>query len=326
MRFCFLGQLNSVFLLSKFNQQAMSGNNRKQALGKGLSALLEHAKTDITTSTKYEGEDTPVAGGVNNLRITQIEANPFQPRTNFEKEALIELVESIKQHGIIQPVTVRKMGYDKYQLISGERRFKASQIAGLVSIPAYVRVANDQSMLEMALVENIQRQDLDPMEIAFSYKRLIDECNLTQEALSEKVGKQRSSISNYIRLLKLPDMIQAAIRNRDISFGHARALVNIDDTETRLEIFNRIISEGLSVRQVEDISRWQNKKPFTTPVKVSKKRFTPLSIDDEKVQSDLSAIFQVPVEFKRQPNGKGKLVVKFESEEQLQHILDIFEM
>ncbi len=303
----------------------MSGNNKKQALGRGLSALLEHAKTDITSSSKYEGEEGPVAGGVNNLRITQIEANPFQPRTNFEKEALIELVESIKQHGIIQPVTVRKMGYDKYQLISGERRFKASQIAGLVSIPAYVRVANDQAMLEMALVENIQRQDLDPMEIAFSYKRLIDECNLTQEGLSEKVGKQRSSISNYIRLLKLPDMIQAAIRNKDISFGHARAIVNIDEQETRLEIFNRIISEGLSVRQVEDISRWQNKKPYT-PVKISKKRFSALSIDDEKIQTDLSTIFEVPVDFKRQANGKGKLVVKFENDEQLQHILDIFEM
>jgi len=303
----------------------MSGNNKKQALGRGLSALLEHAKTDITSSSKYEGEEGPVAGGVNNLRITQIEANPFQPRTNFEKEALIELVESIKQHGIIQPVTVRKMGYDKYQLISGERRFKASQIAGLVSIPAYVRVANDQAMLEMALVENIQRQDLDPMEIAFSYKRLIDECNLTQEGLSEKVGKQRSSISNYIRLLKLPDMIQAAIRNKDISFGHARAIVNIDEQETRLEIFNRIISEGLSVRQVEDISRWQNKKPYT-PVKISKKRFAALSIDDEKIQTDLSTIFEVPVDFKRQANGKGKLVVKFENDEQLQHILDIFEM
>lgn len=300
-------------------------SNKRQALGKGLSALLENAKTDITATGKYTGDDVPVAGSVASLRLTQIEANPFQPRTNFEKEALVELVESIKQHGIIQPVTVRKMGYDKYQLISGERRFKASQIAGLTTIPAYVRVANDEAMLEMALVENIQRQDLDPMEISISYKRLIDECNLTQEALAEKVGKQRSSISNYLRLLKLPDVIQAAIRNHDISFGHARALVNIDNQDTRMEIFNRILSEGLSVRQTEDIARWQNKKPYT-PVKVAKKRFVELNIDDEKIQKDLSGIFQANVEFKRQANGKGKIVVKFDNDEQLQHILELFEL
>ncbi len=186
----------------------MSNNQKKRALGKGLSALLEDNKTDITTSSTIS--DIPVAtvGNIANLKIEQIEANPFQPRTHFEEVALTELADSIATHGIIQPVTVRKLGYDKYQLISGERRFRASQLAGLKEIPAYIRIANDQAMLEMALVENVQRENLDAIEVAISYKRLIDECQLTQEAVAEKVSKQRSTVTNYLRLLKLAEEIQ----------------------------------------------------------------------------------------------------------------------
>ncbi len=187
--------------------------SKKPALGRGLSALLESAKTDITT--KRVGEGAPTVNSVSVIQISDIETNPFQPRSNFEESALQELSASIKQHGIIQPITVRKLGYDKYQLISGERRFRASQMAGLKEVPAYIRVADDQAMLEMALVENIQREDLDPIEVSLSYKRLIDECNLTQEQLSEKVGKQRSTVTNFLRLLKLPAPIQKALRDRD---------------------------------------------------------------------------------------------------------------
>lgn len=191
--------------------------SKKSGLGRGLSALLENAKTDITT--RNLGDNPPVVNSVSVISISQVQTNPFQPRTNFEENALQELSDSIKQHGIIQPITVRKLGYDTYQLISGERRFRASQMAGLVEIPAYIRVADDQAMLEMALVENIQREDLDPIEVSLSYKRLIDECNLTQEQLSEKVGKQRSTVTNFLRLLKLPAAIQKSLRDREITMG-----------------------------------------------------------------------------------------------------------
>ncbi len=244
-------------------------STKKNALGRGLSALLENANTDITNN-KLEGEGK-VVGAISNIEISKIEANPFQPRTNFEEDALNELASSIKEHGIIQPVTVRKLGYDKYQLISGERRFRASQLAGLTSVPAYIRIANDQAMLEMALVENIQREQLDAIEVAISYKRLIDECNLTQEQLSQKVSKQRSTITNYLRLLKLPIEIQLGIRNSDISMGHARALINIENPEKQLEIFNHIILNNLSVREAEDLARGVKTSVETTKTSSSKK-------------------------------------------------------
>src|SRR3954468_7298444 len=208
---------------------------KKPALGRGLSALLENARTDITT--KNIGDNAAVVNSVSVIKIKNIETNPFQPRTNFEETALQELSDSIKQHGIIQPITVRKLGYDRYQLISGERRFRASQMAELTEIPAYIRIADDQEMLEMALVENIQREDLDPIEVALSYKRLIDECNLTQEQMSEKVGKQRSTVTNFLRLLKLPPAVQKALRDRDITMGHAKALIIIDNEDRQLAIF-----------------------------------------------------------------------------------------
>ena len=211
----------------------MNSNNKKRsALGKGLSALLENAETDITSSTSNSG----LVGSVSMLSIDSIEANPFNPRTHFEKAALEELSQSISIHGIIQPLTVRKLGRDKFQLISGERRFRASQLAGLKEVPAYIRVANDQTMLEMALVENIQREDLNAIEVALSYSRLIEECSLTQDQLSQKVAKSRSSITNHLRLLKLPADIQASVRDNVLSMGHARALVSAGDEALQMAI------------------------------------------------------------------------------------------
>src|SRR3954465_3723509 len=233
-------------------------NNKKPALGRGLSALLENAKTDITS--KHVGDGAPTVNSVSTIKIKSIEANPFQPRTNFEETALQELSDSIKQHGIIQPLTVRKLGYDRYQLISGERRFRASQMASLTEVPAYIRIADYQEMLEMALVENIQREDLDPIEVSLSYKRLIDECNLTQEQLSEKVGKQRSTVTNFLRLLKLPAPIQKSLRDGEITMGHAKALINIDNEDRQLAIFALALEQELSVRQMEELARGEKLK------------------------------------------------------------------
>lgn len=290
---------------------------KKPALGRGLSALLENAKTDITT--KQVGEGAPIVGSVSMIRIKNIETNPFQPRTNFEEIALQELSDSIKQHGIIQPLTLRKLGYDKYQLISGERRFRASQMAGLVEVPAYIRVADDQAMLEMALVENIQREDLDPIEVSLSYKRLIDECNLTQEALSEKVGKQRSTVTNFLRLLKLPAAIQKSIRDREITMGHAKALINIDNEDRQLAIFALALEQDLSVRQIEDLARGEKIK-FTPKVTRVEK---PLSVEDKEIEKKLQKMFEKSFSFKR--NGKaGSLTLNFKNDKELQNILSYF--
>jgi ParB family transcriptional regulator, chromosome partitioning protein len=303
-------------------------STKRNALGKGLSALLENANTDIT-SNKLENENK-VVGAVANIDIASIEVNPFQPRTHFDEQALNELAGSIKEHGVIQPITVRKLGYDKYQLISGERRFRASQLAGLKSIPAYIRIANDQTMLEMALVENIQREDLNAIEVAISYKRLLEECSLTQEQLSQKVSKQRSTISNYLRLLKLPVEIQLAIRNNDMSMGHARALVNVEDPEKQLEIYLKIITDNLSVRQVEELVREskgegiaQEKSPTETG---SAELKNTLSFNDLKVIEDLRAAFNTKVDIVKANNGKGKIVIPFKSESDLQRILDLFDV
>jgi ParB family transcriptional regulator, chromosome partitioning protein len=302
--------------------------NKRNALGRGLSALLENSSTDITSKSGSH-ENAAVVGAVSQIPIDQIEANPFQPRTHFEEEALSELAESIKLHGIIQPVTVRKMGYDKYQLISGERRFRASSLAGLSSVPAYVRIANDQAMLEMAIVENIQRENLNAIEVAISYKRLIDECSLTQEALSEKVSKQRSTITNYLRLLKLPDAIQIAIRDNEISMGHARALINIDKEEKQLAIFQQILDYELSVRQVEELVR-EEKILKDTGAKVAtpqnNKQKSKVSFEHEKITTDLSTLFGTKVDFKLGSKGKGKIVIEFNSNNDLQRIIDILDV
>ena len=292
--------------------------SKKQALGRGLSALLENAKTDITT--RNIGEGAPVVNSVSVIKISHIETNPFQPRTNFEETALQELSDSIKQHGIIQPLTVRKLGYDKYQLISGERRFRASQMAGLTDVPAYIRVADDQAMLEMALVENIQREDLDPIEVSLSYKRLIDECNLTQEQLSEKVGKQRSTVTNFLRLLKLPAPIQKSLRDRDISMGHAKALINIDNDDRQLAIFALALEQELSVRQIEDLARGEKLKVSPKVSRVEK----PLTMEDKAISKELDKIFNRSYSFKRNTKGGGALTLNFSNETELKHIVSFF--
>lgn len=292
--------------------------SKKPALGRGLSALLENAKTDITT--KSIGDNAPVVNSVSIIKIKTIETNPFQPRTNFEENALQELSDSIKQHGIIQPITVRKLGYDRYQLISGERRFRASQMAGLTDVPAYIRIADDQEMLEMALVENIQREDLDPIEVSLSYKRLIDECNLTQEQLSEKVGKQRSTVTNFLRLLKLPAPIQKALRDREITMGHAKALINIDNEDRQLAIFALALEQDFSVRQIEDLARGEKVKVTPKVTRVEK----PLSIEDKVITKSLDKIFNKSYQFKRNTKGGGNITFNFSNDEELQHIVSFF--
>lgn len=292
--------------------------SKKPALGRGLSALLENAKTDITT--RNIGDGAPVVNSVSIVKISAIETNPFQPRTNFEENALQELSDSIKQHGIIQPLTVRKLGYDKYQLISGERRFRASQMAGLTDVPAYIRVADDQAMLEMALVENIQREDLDPIEVSLSYKRLIDECNLTQEQLSEKVGKQRSTVTNFLRLLKLPAAIQKSLRDREITMGHAKSLINIDNEDRQLAIFALALEQDLSVRQIEELARGEKLK--VTP-KISRVE-RPLSSEDKLITKNLDKIFNKSYNFKRNSKGGGTLSLNFSNEDELKHIISFF--
>lgn len=292
----------------------MSNSNKRNALGKGLSALLQSPDTDITSKADAPGD--AVVGSITQLAVSQIEANPFQPRTYFEEEALRELAESIQEMGLIQPVTVRKMGYDRYQLISGERRFRASQMAGLTHIPAYIRIANDQSMLEMALVENIQREELDAIEIALAYERLIEEVKLTQEEVSEKVAKKRSTVSNYLRLLKLPPEIQLGIRQRRISMGHARALVNIDDKLLQLNLYNQILSNELSVRQVEEAARIG--KAGGTAAKPSGSSIPPPLNQAVKL---LGTKLDTSVDVKADKSGKGLIRIHFKDTKELDTIL-----
>ena len=221
-------------------------STKKNVLGRGLGALIENAD-DLKSK--------PAASSINEIEVSQIEANPWQPRTRFDEERLTELASSIREIGIIQPLTLRKIDNNRYQLIAGERRFRAAKLAGLTRVPAYIRVADDDTMLEMALVENIQREDLDPIEVAISYQRLIDECQLTQESMSERVGKKRSTIANYLRLLKLPAEIQLGLREKQISMGHARALVNVEDPATQLMIYEQVLEYDFSVRKVEEVVR-----------------------------------------------------------------------
>ena len=298
-------------------------SNKRNALGRGLSALLENADTDIT-SKQDSTTNQALAGGIAFLPIASIEANPFQPRTDFENEALQDLAASIKEQGIIQPVTVRKLGYDKFQLISGERRFRASQLAGLLEIPAYIRIANDQAMLEMALVENIQRENLNPIEIAISYKRLIDECKLTQEELSQRVGKNRTTVTNFLRLLKLPAEIQLAIRDGRVSMSHARAIVSIEDTDAQMKIFNEILSSNLSVRNVEDFARQASKgKSKEKPKKAEKA--TP-SMRQIEITRELSDRLETKVDVLKEKSGSGKIVINYYSEHDLERILALIQL
>lgn len=292
--------------------------SKKRGLGKGLGALLENANTDITQSN----DGNQVAGAVALIQIDQIETNPFQPRTDFEKEALIELSESIKEHGIIQPITVRKMGNDNFQLISGERRFRASQLAGLKEIPAYIRVANDQAMLEMAIVENIQRENLNVVEVALSYQRLIEECNLTQAELGEKVAKSRSNITNHLRILKLPADIQLGLRELTITMGHARALLSIDDNKYRSQVYRKILDENLSVRQVEEIAKNFAGKEVTAPSSTKKGTLT----DQQKEFVEVfSNSISTKIEISKDEKGKGKININFNSDTDLNRIIELLQ-
>ena len=294
---------------------------QKKALGRGLSAILSNPKTDITqTATKNITATT--LGAVGKIKLNTIQVNPFQPRTHFNKEALKELALSIKELGVIQPITVRKLGYDKYQLISGERRFRASKLAGLNTIPAYIRVANDQEMLEMALVENIQRKNLDALEIALSYQLLIDECQLTQEKLSQRVGKKRSTVTNYLRLLRLNPIIQAGIQDEMIGIGHAKTLLNIEDENQQLDLYKNILTNSLSVRQTESIAK---KLKSSDDEQINKSNLTdktppPFSI--QQLSNEFERITSCKTEIYMQKNGKGKLIVSFKNEEQLQHLIE----
>ena len=287
----------------------MTTQNKHRGLGRGLDAILQSPETDITSA---DISGNYVAGAVAQIEINKIETNPFQPRTDFDESALSELADSIKNQGVIQPVTVRKMGYDKYQLISGERRLRASKLAGLKTIPVFIRVANDEQMLEMALIENIHRENLNAIEVAISYQRLLEECKLTQDKLSEKVGKDRSTVANFLRLLKLPAEIQIAIRDGYITMGHARALVNISDKSKQLIILKRIIDEDLSVRQVEMLVK---DKPAKQP-----KAIVPESY---KVQAEaLSKALKMGVKVSRDSKGKGSLTINFKNDEEFERLLD----
>ena len=287
----------------------MTTQNKHRGLGRGLDAILQSPETDITSA---DISGNYVAGAIAQIEIDKIETNPFQPRTDFDESALNELAESIKNQGVIQPVTVRKMGYDKYQLISGERRLHASKLAGLKTIPVFIRVANDEQMLEMALIENIHRENLNAIEVAISYQRLLEECKLTQDKLSEKVGKDRSTVANFLRLLKLPAEIQIAIRDGYITMGHARALVNISDKSKQLIILKRIIDEDLSVRQVEMLAK-------DKPAK-KQKAVVPESY---KVQADaLSKALKMGVKVSRDSKGKGSLTINFKNDEEFERLLD----
>ena len=286
---------------------------KKNALGRGLSALI--------TDEEPRNRNSPA--GHDEISLSLIEANPFQPRTRFEEESLHELAMSMKEIGIIQPVIVRQKDDGKYQLIAGERRLRAAGIIGMETIPAYIRKADDQGLLEMALVENIQREDLDAIEIAISYQRLMDECSLTHENLSERIGKKRSTISNYIRLLKLPAEIQLGIKHRQISMGHAKSIISVDDPDTQLELYNNIINNDLSVRRVEEIVRNRDDmRPAGTP---TKKLRNPDPGEYGALRDHLAGFFGTDVEFRRNNSGKGKIVIPFSSNDELERIVGLLD-
>ncbi|WP_370000235.1 ParB/RepB/Spo0J family partition protein [Winogradskyella sp.] len=292
----------------------MAKATKKQALGRGLSALLKDPENDIKSAEDKNADK--VVGNIVELDIDSIEVNPFQPRTNFNEESLRELASSIRELGVIQPITVRKLAFNKYQLVSGERRFRASKLIGLETIPAYIRIANDQESLEMALVENIQRQDLDPIEIALSYQRLIDEINLTQEQMSERVGKKRSTIANYLRLLKLDPIIQTGMRDGFISMGHGRAMVNIESQTDQLEVYEKVISNKLSVRATEELVK--NLNSDSSPKTENASTEIPKYI--KKGVKEFSEYFGHKIDVKVSKNGGGKITIPFHSEEDFNRI------
>ena len=295
--------------------ETTAGSGKKNVLGRGLGALIEEAEPAVRTEIK------PAASGTE-LDIGLIDSNPFQPRTEFDQESLLELSESIRQLGMIQPVTVRKLASGRYQLISGERRLKAARITGLSSVPAYIRTADDQGMLELALVENIQREDLNPIEIALSYQRLIDECSLTQEILSTRIGKKRSTVANYLRLLKLPAEIQHGLKEDKISLGHAKALLAMENTSSQINLFFKIIDEDLSVRKTESLVNRYSK----ADAKAEKPAGAGIEIKPyQELASQLSGFLNTHVELQRSNKGSGKIIIPFDSDDELERILGIFD-
>jgi ParB family chromosome partitioning protein len=292
----------------------MAKATKKQALGRGLSALLQESSSVISASDKNADK---LVGSIIEIELDLIDVNPFQPRTYFDEEALKELANSIKELGVIQPITVRKIDKNQFQLVSGERRFRASKLIGNKTVPAYIRLANDQEMLEMALVENIQRKNLDPIEVALSYQRLIDEIQLTQEELSTRVGKKRSTVTNYLRLLKLDPILQTGMRDGFISMGHGRAMINVENTEDQLAIYERILSEKLSVRQTEDLVK---SLKSTTVAKPKKKQIPPYIKTSIK---DISEYFGHKIDVSVNANGKGKISIPFHSEEDFNRIKNL---
>ena len=292
----------------------MAKATRKQALGRGLSALLKDTPNINAVTDKNEAK---LVGSIIELELDAIEVNPFQPRTYFDAEALGELANSIKELGVIQPITVRKLKGNKFQLVSGERRFRASKLIGNRTVPAYIRLANDQEMLEMALVENIQRKNLDPIEVALSYQRLIDEIQLTQEDLSIRVGKKRSTVTNYLRLLKLDPILQTGMRDGFISMGHGRAMINIDDSEDQLAIYEKILREKLSVRQTEDLVKNLKSGTIAKP----KKKMVPAFVKNSL--KDINDYFGHKVDVTLNANGKGKISIPFHSEEDFNRIKNL---
>lgn len=291
---------------------------KKAALGRGLSALLSDPNNDIKSVQDKNAEK--LVGSIIEIELDTVEVNPFQPRSNFNEEQIQELASSIRELGLIQPITVRKTDFNRYQLISGERRYRACKSLGLTTIPAYIRLANDQESLEMALVENIQRQELDPIEIALSYQRLIDEIQLTQEQMSERVGKKRSTIANYLRLLKLNPIIQTGMRDDFISMGHGRALINIEDEDVQLDIYHKIIKQNLSVRDTENLVKRHQQE--VSPKKKSAKNDKSFTITRE-AQKNISDFFSASADIKVAATGKGKITIPFYSEEDFNRILEL---
>lgn len=304
-------------------------NKKRNALGRGLSALLDDNETvnkpkrERPTLATPPQETTHSQANFQEIPVEQIEVNPFQPRIDFDEEAIEELAESIRVQGIIQPITVRKLSENNYQLISGERRFQASQKAGLEKIPAYIRTADDQQMLEMAIIENIQRENLNAVEVALSYQRLMDECDLKQEELGDRVGKKRATVNNYLRLLKLPPAIQSGVRDKRISFGHARALINVENTDFQLALFDKIISEGLSVRKVEELVRNSQKTKDEADTTSKPKQINPEVV---RLQANLSSHFGTKIQVASDAKNKGNITIPFMSLEDLNRILDILDI
>jgi len=287
---------------------------RKSALGKGLGALIDGVEKEVL--------DRKVEANLQ-IDINAIDTNPFQPRSRFDAQALEELAASIRQVGIVQPLTVRESGDGRFQLIAGERRLRAARMAGLTHVPAYIRTADDTAMLEMALVENIQREDLDAVEVAISYQRLIEECSLTQEQLSDRVGKQRSTVSNYLRLLRLPAEIQLGIRNKNLSMGHARTLVNIEDPQKQINVFYHIIEEDLSVRATEDLVRHIQTEASKDPSKTDKRK--KITREYEELSDQLTKLFGAEVQFRINEKGRGKIVIPFGNSDEMERIIGLLD-